>query len=932
MAENDNNNIDPNDEELRALLKYIRTSGKREERNVDDESARDWSKGDVDNLLKQTGHKSPGSQDEDTFVSGESDEFKIYDPDNEVHRTELTESHGRSGSNGDGEKIRAIMDGGSVQKKKTDISSAARAAGRKISGVFSQIRDRAKDAVGSFKLNRPDAADSDDDDDDFEPPEEFEDEEAQTSADGNPDKREDTVVFDPAAADEEKTRVIDKVSENGDDKYIEKPGIVIKKAESGEDPELERAPTIMSADTALETEDPEQSENDDPEVELKRQIREAMIDGQIVMSGFEDDEETPVKVDEEKAEQELFEKRREKLRRFTVSTEEEGENENSDAVNEKLGELFEPSAGRSKRSEKKKVFTGVEYSQTRDSRRVRRYLDSYKKHSANRLINLSVIFVLSLVVAVASSVQTTVAGDRILTIFANLVLTAAALMTSNRMIFASLDGLKNKRVNINTGITLASLLAFIQNIIMLIIYFVSPESNTVSVFSATATALLLMGEAGNYLMAARTSDAMRFCTGENRDMLYSLETINEDKDAQELGRYIKASSARIRYSSATKFPAHLIEYCMSETSTDKAMTFLLPITGLLSVINLVVSWVVSGDFATGFAAFSVTASLCVPALGAALIQLPLRWSNKRLNSAGALISGQEQVEDICRTNMAIVESAELFDRKACEMKGFKDFKNVRVDDFLLYAAAMVICSGGPLTEVFDQIVVNRRDILPPVKSFKYEEKLGISGWIYDQKVVLGNRELMENHNIELPADLDVDKYRGAGYDLLYLAIAHKPAAMFVVRYRPNKRIAPMLRRLRDIGVTVLVMNNDPNVTEEMLSDIYGMNLSNVKIMNSSSARIFKKYKARTKTSSRAVVIHDGGIVSFFRSLCTADRLKSIFKISSMITYIGSAMSFAIVLMLSIFNVISDFPAVFALGIQLIFTLLSYVILYIAYRK
>ncbi|MEE0980563.1 MAG: hypothetical protein U0K91_02670, partial [Acutalibacteraceae bacterium] len=345
------------------------------------------------------------------------------------------------------------------------------------------------------------------------------------------------------------------------------------------------------------------------------------------------------------------------------------------------------------------------------------------------------------------------------------------------------------------------------------------------------------------------------------------------------------------------------------------------IISVMGLINFIISWAVSGNFPVGFAAFVVTLATCVPIYATLLVQLPLRWVNKFFNKLGGMISCQDAVNELCRTNTIVLDSKDLFDQNLCAMHGFKDFKNVRVDDAMLYAAAMVIRSGGPLTGVFDQMVVNRRDILPTVKSFSYEEKLGVSGWIYNQKVILGTRQMMLNHNVDVPGTIDEDRYLISGHEVIYLAIANKLAAMMVVDYAPNKKLVPYLKKLRDAGVTILVRNCDPNVTDVMLSHCYDMRLDNIKILNSSSSRIFKKYKSRPKLNSRAVAINDGTTYTFMRTFCIADMLRHVFKISNTLMLIGILMSFAIVLILSIINVVADLPAIFIILMQVFFTLI-----------
>jgi cation transport ATPase len=151
----------------------------------------------------------------------------------------------------------------------------------------------------------------------------------------------------------------------------------------------------------------------------------------------------------------------------------------------------------------------------------------------------------------------------------------------------------------------------------------------------------------------------------------------------------------------------------------------------------------------------------------------------------------------------------------------KDYKNVRIDDVLLYTASMVINSDGPLAEVFKKVISNSSDLLPAVKSLGYEDKMGLSGIILKQKVLFGTRNLLLNHGVEVPNERNEAKYCHDGRRVLYLAIANKIAAMFVVSYAYDLSLAPYLKYLESSGINILVRNSDPNITENLLNGVSG---------------------------------------------------------------------------------------------------------------
>lgn len=661
----------------------------------------------------------------------------------------------------------------------------------------------------------------------------------------------------------------------------------------------------------------------EPETKSKAEpenaVQEENSGEQIMLDGFENIAETPDHIDEAEAERELFEKRREKIRNFTLFGEDEsGDLYGSDEQAEKIGELFESDESRQRKNDGEADFTGVEYKQAKDAKMVLRYLLEQRKKSLSRVFSYGGLLLLSIIIGIVTAVQSSIGGDKIMTIFLNLILSAAALLIGNQTVITSFVKLKKKTVNCESAAALAGIIGFLQNLLMLVLYFTG--GNTVSVFPGVGIAALFVNEISRFSMLERTLGAMKLCTGKRKDRLHAIEGPTDDKDAVELGKYVKSSGSRIKFSCKTKFPTHLVELCVSPTSADKKMKIYIPLVLLLSVVNAVVAGIVNSDAAVGAAAFSLTACLCLPAYGALLIQAPLKWMNRKLAKCGSMISSQNSADELCRVNTVVLDSRDLFDRNACCVQGIHDYGAVRVDDVVLYSTALVLKSGGPLAGAFDSMVSSRRDVLPTVKSFNYEEKLGISGWINNQKVLLGNRNLMMNHNIDIPDSDDEERYNRKGFDVLYLAIAHRPAAMIVVRYAPNRKIQPYLKKLHDGGMNVLIRNNDPNVTEAMISELYGMRLDNIKIISNASGRIIKKYKARPKIATRASSIHDGTAYSFLKIFCCASELRRTFKLSDMLAAVGIFLFFSVVLALSVAKALADLPSVFATLIYLIVSL------------
>lgn len=745
-----------------------------------------------------------------------------------------------------------------------------------------------------------------------------------------PDAEENTVAIDfdeplipqkehSMETDENRRRFLEVVQvedeEDTDEhtKIVERPGFVKQKTVKDNTSDLESVPTLIDADDFINNIiDDEQEEPD---------IHDLWDEGQIKFVGFENTEQEPERVNEFEAEQNLKVKRREKIDKFKLMGIAEAEEE-SRATNGKLEKLFGegPNDDKTDTAGVKTNPVGVEYTSIKDANRIRAMLHKAKRLSAVRFALFSVITVIMLAVNIVSCV--TVGFDATVSHIINTVLLIACIVVGMNSINSGVVALLKKQPNLKTSVMLVSAFAFVQSVVSFALEeFLAVETFVVSACAAFAFAV---DEFGDYLRHARTYDAFNFCTGREKENLHSVQRVENKNDEFEIGRVLLMDKPDVRYSCKTNFPSKLIERCESEVSSDRLTSLLLPMAFAAGAICAVIAGIFSKSLVSAVTALSAAVCVCIPAFGTAAIQLPLRWVNKRLNKAGGMISGQKAVEDFSKTNAIVIDSAELFDQQACRLHGIRDFKKVRIDDLTLYAAAMVVKSGGPLTAVFDQ-VVSKRDLLPAVHSFNYEERMGVSGWINGQKVIMGNRNMMKLHNMDLPDISEEEKYTYDGRRVIYLAIANQLAAMMVVSYAPNKKLIPFIRRLGTDGVTVLLRNYDSNVTTDMINEIFGVRFNNIRLISNTSGRIYKKYRNRVRETSKAGIIHDGKAFSLFRSFTMSYTLCGTFKVENLIQLINVIVGFAVIAVLSIFDVISITGAWPLLLVQIIMAAVAFLV-------
>ncbi|MBQ8303566.1 MAG: hypothetical protein IJX79_01250 [Clostridia bacterium] len=252
-------------------------------------------------------------------------------------------------------------------------------------------------------------------------------------------------------------------------------------------------------------------------------------------------------------------------------------------------------------------------------------------------------------------------------------------------------------------------------------------------------------------------------------------------------------------------------------------------------------------------AFLIMSLLVAPTALACDI-VPLCSASKKLNRLGAMISGKKAINRIDSANACVLHSTDFFPHGTVTLHSLQVLSDNSIDETLLDAAAITSHLNSPLADIFADIAatdLNKK--LPEADSVKYENQLGITGWVKDRHLFIGNRTLLEAHGIKLPS-LEVDKkIMRQGFFPVYVASGQKACALLVIKYNVSERVAKELAKLCSIGVTILVNNCDSNISEQMLCDYFSLDPDCIRIMTDSGIHMYKTQVNYTKSSSAPAV-------------------------------------------------------------------------------
>lgn len=665
---------------------------------------------------------------------------------------------------------------------------------------------------------------------------------------------------------------------------IEKSATIRSKSKFDKTLDLEEVPTIVAVEE-LEKTKINLSKTDSSADNSGEDIEEGY---QIVLDGFEDSTEEISKIDEELAEQQLKERRKDKVNKFRLFSPEDIEEATS--PNTEIKDEYN--------SENKRASFMNKLERSRHSEKI--------------------IVIITAVLTVILGFLTAFADSSYLPSFLldsgpyliTMLVLYAAVIIVNCKAFA--HGFKFKGgINSDFPVSVSSIIVLVHTALLLADSDLLIDDGSPYPFSV-AFAFLISG-IGKYTMLTRIITNFDFMI--NRKEIYSVETIINQVDAAIISRGLLTGETNLKTSIKTDMPTKFLDIACSGEPADTIAKATGSVMLVFSMIAFAVFSFINQSWHIGLNIAVCALCISVPCISIYNTNSTLLGLSKQLSRKGAMINGFEGAAIVNDANAIVIEAQDLFGPRSCEIHGIKTFNGAKADDVILKTAAVVINTKSPLASVFDDVIIGKQTILPEADGIVYEDKMGTSAWIYRKKILVGTRELLIHHGVTVPKEEYEKKYTRKGRKILYLAVTGKLMAMFVVSYNADPQLKKSLRRLEKSGMTILVKSADPFINDESLAELFSLPDGYLRVMNSSNGRAFEKYSDMYVEKSPAYVIHNGSALGFVSAMSAAENLQEIRKILSVLISFGCAIGFGVVALLGAVGGYSQLGAVSVVAFQ-----------------
>lgn len=366
------------------------------------------------------------------------------------------------------------------------------------------------------------------------------------------------------------------------------------------------------------------------------------------------------------------------------------------------------------------------------------------------------------------------------------------------------------------------------------------------------------------------------------------------------------------YSGKTRFISRFPKSVESDARDEMPRTRITALLGGISLIAGLIAMIIKKSPVCGLSALTLCLALSMPVCCLVAAGFFLSRTNQKLALKSSFVQSFNDAKTFSVIDTMVCDAADLFDAR---ITNCLTAKRVSEKQVRFAAAAIAADAGSMMKKLFAEEISNYSDRLPPAKNTVYEDKMGVSSYVGGCTVLLGNRDMMLNHGVEIPDENVVNQFVSTGARPLYLAMEGRFTALFSVSYAVSSEVRDGIGALIDNGTALLLGTTDPNISEEFAEFLLQLSENSVRMIGSTAAKQLAEAQATVADAEDAGVVFTDSFASLSRVAAEAVRLDALKTVIKAVSLAGSFVSLILGFVLCMTGAFVSVSALSVLAIQ-----------------
>ena len=339
-----------------------------------------------------------------------------------------------------------------------------------------------------------------------------------------------------------------------------------------------------------------------------------------------------------------------------------------------------------------------------------------------------------------------------------------------------------------------------------------------------------------------------------------------------------------------------------------------------SIIAGAVIMIRNKDIAMFLTAITASLCLCGPTLCEFARTYFLYRENRKLASLGAAVTSFEGIKTMEKASCVAMDASDIFIAKVQKFKAVR-MSRMSVQNSATLTAALLKDTGSLLSTCFDGYEETIEGDLPSAEDLEYDPRKGYSALVAGRHVIVGNRNMLIKHEIEVPSKQEERAYAG-NKSCMYVVVDGELTATFLVSYDLIPSLRKSVASFAKSNLVLLLTTTDPSVTESLVALKLGTDISAIKILGNSASALMDEYRLnRSMRQSNSLVCskHKKSIFNLVvgaKALCENDKFVLLMHVA------GQCLAFAMLLAAVIVGVPAFFNPYIIVLLQAVWSALS----------
>lgn len=312
---------------------------------------------------------------------------------------------------------------------------------------------------------------------------------------------------------------------------------------------------------------------------------------------------------------------------------------------------------------------------------------------------------------------------------------------------------------------------------------------------------------------------------------YKAEKIGKESTVSEIVRAVIEASN-------TKAPIAKI--------ADKISGYFVPIVMIIAIVTFAIYLLLGYDFSLAISTFvTILVVACPCSLGLAT-PLAIVVSEGLCISNGILVKKSEILENASKINTIVFDKTGTLTYGKLKVSQIYNYSNLSNEKLMQLVGSLEAKSTHPIGKAFTEYMEERKQNRLQVENFENVSGYGIIGEVQNQKIILGNRKIVEKYFIKNTHFEDEKNLALNGNSIIYVIKDEKIIALIGVNDIVRENAKEVIKKLNEKHIQTIMLTGDNKETAEKIGKEIGITSVIANVLPSEKAEMIKKLKQEDK--------------------------------------------------------------------------------------